>query len=168
MRGELTRFAEGQKVFLLPKQMQGELDLDGRIIGDLKALESTVQFKGQLRAQKFKFKELYIEDAKVDAEWAQGALKVERAEFFSPKRERLAPSTLGSGGRIKVGAFTFEPKQKHPVKIPLDFSEAHIQWLAALGATKIFQLDFRLSGKADVEVFFKANRRLEASLRFGP
>ena len=133
----------------------GNIQASGKFRSDLDRPWETLEIEGKLDAKSVSYQEWFFDSLKLEGGWDNSKAIVQGAEIESAPRDRVPPFTPGWGGKVKIGAFSFNPAnldKDEQLKIPLEFERAHIHWLAAPAQKDIFNLIFRISGTADLAV----------------
>ncbi len=153
-------------MFLDPKRrpaMDGAITFSGKVKTDPQRALDTLHIQGKIDGKDLRFEKWATDSASADLEWkatsrTEGELSVSKAVIQSREIQRKAGNQPGSGGRIEIGAFTFNPALP-TLKLPLSLSRVHIHWLAAPGLKKVYPLDLRASGQIDAEIQLPTAKR---------
>lgn len=130
----------------------GAFAFKGKAKGDLFDLQRTLSVDGALSGQAFAWNGWNAERWSVEAAWSSHALSpagrihFRSAEFESPHSPRVSPHTPARGGKLKIGAFLFEPDSQASFDVPIEIQDAHIQWLLGGLPQAAFSLGLRATG----------------------
>jgi len=174
LQGELSSIVQILGVNSLEKSpsVQGVVDIDGNLNGNLAHPEDQLQLMGKLNVRDFSFMGWSGDLLQIDAGWKSapggGEVSFNQGLIFAGLKDRVLGEKVAHGGRIEIGKFNWKFKSKNPILVPLKIDHAHIHWLVGESASSIYPLDFRINGETDVSFTppsAQQSWRLHASLK---
>lgn len=154
---DVTDLVEFLDLKALKGQAVGTVTADLDLKGDLLNPTQSLKAKGKVKASALKVAGYDIEKLDSDLEWTAdqdgpGKLKIEKAVFESPYRERNGTKAPGSGGKFQINETELNLAGTGPMRIPLQFEGAHFHWLLGPAAKDSQHLIFKVFGKLDADL----------------
>ncbi|MBL7715022.1 MAG: translocation/assembly module TamB domain-containing protein [Bdellovibrionales bacterium] len=154
---EVADLVEFLNLTALKNQATGSIAAELDLKGDLLNPGQSLKVKGRVRGTALKLVGYDVEKLESDLEWiaeqdGPGRLKIEKASFESPLRERSGTKAPGSGGKFQILETELNLGSHTPMRIPLLFEGAHFHWLLGPAAKETQHLIFKVHGKVDADL----------------
>lgn len=131
----------------------GQFEFDGKVTSnDIEKWKENSLAVGKFSTSHFKYQVMEVDSATFEGSYNAFTkdLKVNQALLKTNNRDKKAPSTLGSGGEIKVGSFETKIDSGQPIKVSVEVNKAHLNWLFSPIIKDLYALDGRATGKSDL------------------
>jgi hypothetical protein len=148
----------------------GEVEFQGRLESpDLAKLEGNLRAEGQLTAKAVRFQEWNVGLLEALGSWSSdsGELELKKVRLSSPVLERVPGVRVGSGGLVEAGPVRVNVNNLGEFSVPVHLENAHLHWLAAPVAEKIFSLDMRATLDLEAQISAPKGKpwKVEAKLK---
>jgi hypothetical protein len=133
------------------KSVNGSVELNGKVKGDLFALEETVKIEGQLKGTGLHYDHWVADNLDLTASYisagaGKGEIAFEKALISAKETSRVGGHQPASGGKVEIGSFKYVLGGKESVNVPIKLERAHIQWLAVSNLKDAYPIDARITG----------------------